>query len=97
MNIEHLRHSEVVAVIRRGGGQTSLLVVDPETDELFKALGITPTCKHLEGQRTYIYLSATTTLDIQILICNIICDSSILRPSVNFIESRVITSLPSVE
>ncbi|XP_012678475.2 Na(+)/H(+) exchange regulatory cofactor NHE-RF2 [Clupea harengus] len=48
MNIEHLRHSEVVAVIRRGGGQTSLLVVDPETDELFKALGITPTCKHLE-------------------------------------------------
>ncbi|XP_028829552.1 Na(+)/H(+) exchange regulatory cofactor NHE-RF2 isoform X2 [Denticeps clupeoides] len=48
MNIEHLRHSEVVAMIRRGGDQTSLLVVDPETDELFKRLGITPTNKHLE-------------------------------------------------
>lgn len=52
MNIEHLRHSEVVAVIKRGGGETSLLVVDPETDELFKTLGITPTSKHLEGQTT---------------------------------------------
>ncbi|XP_062404745.1 Na(+)/H(+) exchange regulatory cofactor NHE-RF2 [Sardina pilchardus] len=48
MNIEHLRHSEVVAVIRRGGQETTLLVVDPETDELFKRLGITPTNKHLE-------------------------------------------------
>ncbi|XP_048103043.1 Na(+)/H(+) exchange regulatory cofactor NHE-RF2-like isoform X2 [Alosa alosa] len=48
MNIEHLRHSEVVAVIRRGGKETSLLVLDPETDELFKRLGITPTNKHLE-------------------------------------------------
>ncbi|KAL2087011.1 hypothetical protein ACEWY4_018070 [Coilia grayii] len=48
MNIEHLTHSEVVAVIRRGGKETTLLVVDPDTDQLFKRLSITPTNKHLE-------------------------------------------------
>ncbi|XP_063058717.1 Na(+)/H(+) exchange regulatory cofactor NHE-RF2-like [Engraulis encrasicolus] len=48
MNIEHLTHAEVVAVIKRGGKETTLLVVDPETDELFKRLSITPTNKHLE-------------------------------------------------
>uniref|UniRef100_A0A3P8T2R2 Na(+)/H(+) exchange regulatory cofactor NHE-RF n=1 Tax=Amphiprion percula TaxID=161767 RepID=A0A3P8T2R2_AMPPE len=40
---EGLRHSEVVALIRTGGGEVRLLVVDPETDELFQRLGITPT------------------------------------------------------
>uniref|UniRef100_A0A3P8T1R0 Na(+)/H(+) exchange regulatory cofactor NHE-RF n=1 Tax=Amphiprion percula TaxID=161767 RepID=A0A3P8T1R0_AMPPE len=42
---EGLRHSEVVALIRTGGGEVRLLVVDPETDELFQRLGITPTAK----------------------------------------------------
>uniref|UniRef100_A0A3P8T2S6 Na(+)/H(+) exchange regulatory cofactor NHE-RF n=1 Tax=Amphiprion percula TaxID=161767 RepID=A0A3P8T2S6_AMPPE len=43
---EGLRHSEVVALIRTGGGEVRLLVVDPETDELFQRLGITPTASH---------------------------------------------------
>uniref|UniRef100_A0AAQ5YT76 PDZ domain-containing protein n=1 Tax=Amphiprion ocellaris TaxID=80972 RepID=A0AAQ5YT76_AMPOC len=43
---EGLRHSEVVALIRTGGGEVHLLVVDPETDELFQRLGITPTASH---------------------------------------------------
>ncbi|MCJ8748161.1 hypothetical protein PDJAM_G00161760 [Pangasius djambal] len=46
-SIEGLRHSEVVEIIRGGGGQTKLLVVDPETDALFQKLGIKPTTAHL--------------------------------------------------
>ncbi|XP_008278532.1 Na(+)/H(+) exchange regulatory cofactor NHE-RF2 [Stegastes partitus] len=45
---EGLRHSEVVALIRTGGGEVRLLVVDPETDELFQRLGITPTASHIK-------------------------------------------------
>lgn len=47
-SIEGLRHAEVVALIKAGGRDTRLLVVDPETDELFKSLGITPTSTHLK-------------------------------------------------
>ncbi|XP_035390493.1 Na(+)/H(+) exchange regulatory cofactor NHE-RF2 [Electrophorus electricus] len=46
-SIEGMRHSQVVAIIRGGGNQTQLLVVDPETDALFKRLGIMPTAAHL--------------------------------------------------
>ncbi|KAM9454045.1 uncharacterized protein nherf2 isoform 1-T2 [Clarias gariepinus] len=46
-NIEGLRHAEVVKIIKGGGGQTKLLVVDPETDILFQKLEITPTTVHL--------------------------------------------------
>ncbi|KAJ8246234.1 hypothetical protein GJAV_G00265310 [Gymnothorax javanicus] len=46
VNIENLRHSEVVAFIRGSGKETRLLVVDPETDEHFKRLGVTPTERH---------------------------------------------------
>uniref|UniRef100_A0A673WUG0 NHERF family PDZ scaffold protein 2 n=1 Tax=Salmo trutta TaxID=8032 RepID=A0A673WUG0_SALTR len=46
VNIEALRHSEVVSFIRGGGDEACLLVVDAETDELFKRLGVTPTSTH---------------------------------------------------
>lgn len=46
---EGLRHAEVVALIKAGGTDTRLLVVDPETDELFNRLGIMPTSIHLKG------------------------------------------------
>lgn len=46
VNIEGLRHSEVVALIRAGGGEVHLLVVDQETDELFHRLGLTVTTNH---------------------------------------------------
>ncbi|XP_040000978.1 Na(+)/H(+) exchange regulatory cofactor NHE-RF2 [Xiphias gladius] len=48
VNIEGLRHSEVVALIRAGGQEVRLLVVDQETDELFHRLGITPTASHVK-------------------------------------------------
>lgn len=47
-SIKGLRHAEVVALIKAGGRETRLLVVDPDTDELFKNLGITPTSTHLK-------------------------------------------------
>lgn len=55
VNIEGLRHSEVVALIREGGGEVHLLMVDQATDELFHRLGITPTTSHVKGtQYTHI-------------------------------------------
>uniref|UniRef100_A0A8C2Q968 PDZ domain-containing protein n=1 Tax=Cyprinus carpio TaxID=7962 RepID=A0A8C2Q968_CYPCA len=47
-SIEGLCHAEVVALIRAGGTDTRLLVVDPDTDELFSRLGIVPTSIHLK-------------------------------------------------
>ncbi|KAK2815819.1 hypothetical protein Q5P01_026286 [Channa striata] len=48
VNIEGLRHSEVVGLIRAGGEEVRLLVVDQETDELFHRLGITPSTSHVK-------------------------------------------------
>uniref|UniRef100_A0A671KF46 Na(+)/H(+) exchange regulatory cofactor NHE-RF2-like n=1 Tax=Sinocyclocheilus anshuiensis TaxID=1608454 RepID=A0A671KF46_9TELE len=48
-SVEGLRHAEVVALIRAGGTDTRLLVVDPDTDELFNRLRIVPTSIHLKG------------------------------------------------
>lgn len=49
VNIESMRHAEVVAFIKRGGNETHLLVVDPDTDEHFKKLGIIPSSSHVKG------------------------------------------------
>lgn len=49
VNIENLRHAEVVALIKRGGSEARLLVVDPDTDEHFKKQGVTPLEGHVEG------------------------------------------------
>lgn len=48
VNIESMRHAEVVAFIKKGGNETRLLVVDPDTDEHFKKMGITPTSIHVK-------------------------------------------------
>ena len=49
-NIEGMRHAEVVAFIKNGGEETRLLVVDPDTDEYFKRMGVIPTIYHLRGK-----------------------------------------------
>uniref|UniRef100_A0A3B5A4M5 Na(+)/H(+) exchange regulatory cofactor NHE-RF n=1 Tax=Stegastes partitus TaxID=144197 RepID=A0A3B5A4M5_9TELE len=49
VNIEGMRHAEVVAFIKKGGDETWLLVVDPETDDHFKRRGVIPTVNHLKG------------------------------------------------
>ncbi|XP_019568740.2 Na(+)/H(+) exchange regulatory cofactor NHE-RF2 isoform X1 [Rhinolophus sinicus] len=48
-NVEGLRHAEVVASIKAREDEAHLLVVDPETDEYFKRLRVTPTEQHVEG------------------------------------------------
>ncbi|XP_026181287.1 Na(+)/H(+) exchange regulatory cofactor NHE-RF2 [Mastacembelus armatus] len=48
VNIEGMRHAEVVAFIKKGGSETWLLVVDPDTDEHFKRKGVIPTVNHLK-------------------------------------------------
>lgn len=48
VNIEGMRHAEVVAFIKKGGDETWLLVVDPETDDHFKRKGVIPTVNHLK-------------------------------------------------
>ncbi|XP_069576635.1 Na(+)/H(+) exchange regulatory cofactor NHE-RF2 [Brachyistius frenatus] len=57
VSTEGLRHTEVVALIRAGGEEVRLLVVDQETDELFHRLGITPTSSHI--REVYVDDSAT--------------------------------------
>ncbi|XP_068448587.1 Na(+)/H(+) exchange regulatory cofactor NHE-RF2 [Clinocottus analis] len=48
VNVEGLRHSEVVRLIRAQGEEVRILVVDQKTDELFHTLGITPTTSHVK-------------------------------------------------
>ncbi|XP_056607789.1 Na(+)/H(+) exchange regulatory cofactor NHE-RF1 [Triplophysa dalaica] len=47
--VQDTQHSQVVAIIRSGGDETSLVVVDPDTDAYFKKCGVTPTAEHITG------------------------------------------------
>lgn len=49
VNIEGLRHSEVVALIKAGQEGVRLLVVDLETDELYLRLGLPPAASQGKG------------------------------------------------
>lgn len=48
-SVEGKTHSEVVAMIKGGGNETRLLVVDPDTDAFFKKCRVAPTSEHLTG------------------------------------------------
>lgn len=48
VNIEGMRHGEVVAFIKTGGDETTLLVVDTDTDDHFKRMGIVPNASHVK-------------------------------------------------
>ncbi|KAI4799481.1 hypothetical protein KUCAC02_016903 [Chaenocephalus aceratus] len=49
VSVKDMQHSEVVAAIKAGGEETSLLVVDAETEEFFKMCDVLPTEEHLSG------------------------------------------------
>lgn len=49
VSVEGKQHSEVVAAIKAGGEETSLLVVDPDTDAFFKKCKLTPNAEHITG------------------------------------------------
>ncbi|CAI9621809.1 unnamed protein product [Staurois parvus] len=42
-------HGEVVSAIKAGGEETTMLVVDPETDQYFQECHVTPGQQHLSG------------------------------------------------
>ncbi|CAI9561858.1 unnamed protein product [Staurois parvus] len=48
-NVENMKHSEVVANIKSKENETTLLVVDPDTDDYFKKLGVTPIEAYIKG------------------------------------------------
>ncbi|KAM3860073.1 Na(+)/H(+) exchange regulatory cofactor NHE-RF1-like [Diretmus argenteus] len=50
VSVHGMQHSDVVAAIKAGGDETSLLVVDPETDDFFKSCRVMPTEDHLTGR-----------------------------------------------
>ncbi|CAN0009116.1 unnamed protein product [Lampetra planeri] len=52
VNIEVKRHSEVVSLIKAGGDETRLLVVDPPADEFFRRCGVSPCPAHIAGMRS---------------------------------------------
>ncbi|XP_075033992.1 Na(+)/H(+) exchange regulatory cofactor NHE-RF1 [Mixophyes fleayi] len=43
------QHADVVGAIKAGGDETTLLVVDPETDRYFEECHVTPLREHLSG------------------------------------------------
>ncbi|XP_046887735.1 Na(+)/H(+) exchange regulatory cofactor NHE-RF1-like isoform X2 [Hypomesus transpacificus] len=47
--VQDMQHSEVVGAIKTGGAETSLLVVDAETEAFFKSCNVQPTEAHLTG------------------------------------------------
>lgn len=49
MSVVGMQHSEVVAAIKAGGDETTLLVVDAETDEFFKRCNVLPAEEHVTG------------------------------------------------
>ncbi|XP_019368281.1 PREDICTED: Na(+)/H(+) exchange regulatory cofactor NHE-RF2 [Gavialis gangeticus] len=49
INVEGMKHSEVVSHIKSKENEAKLLVVDPETDDYFKKLGVIPTEEHIKG------------------------------------------------
>uniref|UniRef100_A0A3Q0RL82 Na(+)/H(+) exchange regulatory cofactor NHE-RF n=1 Tax=Amphilophus citrinellus TaxID=61819 RepID=A0A3Q0RL82_AMPCI len=61
VNIEGMRHAEVVAFIKKGGNETWLLVVDPETDEHFKRRGVIPMVSHVKGGTAVPQINGSST------------------------------------
>ncbi|XP_062381555.1 Na(+)/H(+) exchange regulatory cofactor NHE-RF1 isoform X2 [Sardina pilchardus] len=49
VNVEGRQHSQVVSLIRSGGDEATLLVVDPDAEIYFKRCRVTPTLEHLTG------------------------------------------------
>lgn len=60
--VEGKQHSHVVAAIKASGDETSLLVVDPDTDAFFKKCGVTPNAEHLTGTQFLFCIKYNKTL-----------------------------------
>lgn len=49
VSVISMQHSEVVAAIKAGGDETTMLVVDAETEEFFKRCNVLPAEEHVTG------------------------------------------------
>lgn len=49
MSVIGMQHSEVVAAIKAGGNETTLLVVDAEAEEFFRRCNVVPAVEHVAG------------------------------------------------
>ncbi|KAK0140885.1 Na(+)/H(+) exchange regulatory cofactor NHE-RF1 [Merluccius polli] len=49
VSVAGMQHAEVVAVIKAGGEETTMLVVDPEAEAYFTSCNVLPTEEHLTG------------------------------------------------
>uniref|UniRef100_A0A3Q3XH55 PDZ domain-containing protein n=1 Tax=Mola mola TaxID=94237 RepID=A0A3Q3XH55_MOLML len=100
VNVEGLRHSEVVALIRAGGEEVRLLMVDPETDELFLRLGLPPTTSQDKGQLLPTHKPTQPALLIKVLSCFFLLhhrDEDGRRVSDPFVESGLRLSPTAAE
>uniref|UniRef100_A0A8C7DJB2 Na(+)/H(+) exchange regulatory cofactor NHE-RF n=1 Tax=Oncorhynchus kisutch TaxID=8019 RepID=A0A8C7DJB2_ONCKI len=61
MSVVGMQHSEVVAAIKAGGDETSLLVVDREAEAFFKSCNVIPTEAHLTAVKPKVSVSASTS------------------------------------
>uniref|UniRef100_A0A674F878 Na(+)/H(+) exchange regulatory cofactor NHE-RF n=1 Tax=Salmo trutta TaxID=8032 RepID=A0A674F878_SALTR len=61
VSVVGMQHSEVVAAIKAGGDETSLLVVDHEAEAFFNSCNIIPTEAHLTGTHTLFHWKTRDT------------------------------------
>lgn len=66
MSVVGMQHSEVVAAIKAGGDETSLLVVDREAEAFFNRCNVIPTGAHLTGTHTHYILGKTLVGQISV-------------------------------
>ncbi|XP_016085005.1 Na(+)/H(+) exchange regulatory cofactor NHE-RF1-like [Sinocyclocheilus grahami] len=64
VSVEGKQHAEVVAAIKAGGDNTSLLVVDQDTDAFFKKCRVMPTAEHLTGPLSDMLLKCLSAVQV---------------------------------
>lgn len=66
-SVESLGHDRVVEMIRKGGDHTSLLVVDKETDNMYRLVGDTRPRAHTLRLRVFTHALKQTKLPLVFL------------------------------
>lgn len=70
MSVIGMQHSEVVAAIKAGGDETTLLLVDAEAEDFFNRCNVVPTEEHVTGMahaRTHTLLMEVHTDEVSSL------------------------------
>uniref|UniRef100_A0A672S8X1 Na(+)/H(+) exchange regulatory cofactor NHE-RF n=1 Tax=Sinocyclocheilus grahami TaxID=75366 RepID=A0A672S8X1_SINGR len=91
VSVEGKQHAEVVAAIKAGGDNTSLLVVDQDTDAFFKKCRVMPTAEHL----TEVELK-DSKLSISPSPSNASSNTSLTTPPSEALEPSIINAIPEL-